>query len=326
MRNKRKILITGSAGFIGSYVSEYYAKLDHEVLGLDNLNNYYDVSLKLLRINDLKEHKNFTFYKIDLVDLKELKQVFHTFQPDVVIHLSAQAGVRYSLVNPQSYLDSNIISFFNVLECLKTSDVKKFVFASSSSVYGSSTEVPYEELNDTDNPVSLYAATKKSNEVLAHSFALNHLIPSVGLRFFTVYGPKGRPDMAYFKFANLISSNKEMTIYNKGEMSRDMTFIDDILQGITKAVEFDQFPDEIPFEIFNLGNNSPVSTWDLIQYIENYFNKKGRFVFEDSTIEVKETWANISKSKRLLDFSPSTDFSDGMNAFLDWFKIYKSIK
>jgi UDP-glucuronate 4-epimerase len=209
---------------------------------------------------------------------------------------------------------------------LKNSPTEKFVFASSSSVYGNSREVPYAESDETNSPVSLYAATKKSNEVLAHSFAFNTKIPTIGLRFFTVYGPQGRPDMAYFKFADLISSNKEIIIYNDGEMSRDMTYIDDIVQGISRAVSFDKFTKEIPLEIFNLGNNSPVSTWELVKYIETFLNTEANYSFEVSSVEVKETWANLNKSKKLLEYNPSTNFAEGMNNFLDWFTTYKDIR
>jgi UDP-glucuronate 4-epimerase len=325
MNNKYRILVTGAAGFIGSNTAKHYSNLDHEVMGLDNLNSYYDVDLKLSRLDDLKNLTKFKFKEIDLKDIKQLQDVFSSFKPDIVIHLAAQAGVRYSLINPHSYIESNIISFHNLLECLKKSQVEKFVFASSSSVYGNSSKVPYSESDDTNNPVSLYAATKKSNEVLAYSFAFNTNIPTIGLRFFTVYGPQGRPDMAYFKFADLISSNKKMTIFNEGKMSRDMTYIDDIIQGLTKAVSFNKFNNEIPFEIFNLGNNSPVSTWELIEHIEGYFDQKGDYSFENSNIEVKKTWANLNKSKELLEFSPKIEFAVGMNNFLDWFKLYKGI-
>ena len=326
MKNNKRVLITGAAGFIGSYASKYYLNLGYEVIGLDNLNSYYDVDLKKIRLEELNNLNNFLFKKLDLINLEQLEEIFSIFKPEIVIHLAAQAGVRHSLVDPQSYLDSNVISFYNLLECLKKSPVKKFVFASSSSVYGNSSKVPYSESDKTSSPVSLYAATKKTNEVLAYSFAFNNSIPTIGLRFFTVYGPKGRPDMAYFKFADLISSNKEMTIYNEGKMSRDMTYIDDIIQGLSKAVSFDSFTSEIPFEIFNLGNNSPVSTWQLVQYIEKYFDKECNYSFQNSSIEVKETWANINKSEKLLEFVPTTEFSKGMESFLDWFKSYKQIK
>ena len=325
MKANKRVLITGAAGFIGSYASKYYLNLGYEVIGIDNLNSYYDVDLKKIRLEELNNFDNFLFKKLDLINLEQLEEIFSTLKPEIVIHLAAQAGVRHSLVDPQSYLDSNVISFYNLLECLKESPVKKFVFASSSSVYGNSSKVPYSESDKTSSPVSLYAATKKTNEVLAYSFAFNNNIPTIGLRFFTVYGPKGRPDMAYFKFADLISSNKEMTIYNEGKMSRDMTYIDDIIQGLSKAVSFDSFTSETPFEIFNLGNNSPVSTWQLVQYIEKYFDKECNYSFQNSSIEVKETWANINKSEKLLEFAPTTEFSKGMTNFLDWFKRYKQI-
>ena len=326
MKDNKKVLITGAAGFIGSYASKHYLNLGHDVIGVDNLNSYYDIDLKTLRLEELKNSNNFHFKKLDLMNLEQLEEIFFIFKPEIVIHLAAQAGVRHSLVDPESYLNSNVISFYNLLECIKKSPVEKFVFASSSSVYGNSSKVPYSESDKTSSPVSLYAATKKTNEVLAYSFAFNNSIPTIGLRFFTVYGPKGRPDMAYFKFADLISSNKEMTIYNEGKMSRDMTYIDDIIQGLSKAVSFDSFTSEIPFEIFNLGNNSPVSTWQLVQYIEKYFDKECNYSFQNSSIEVKETWANINKSEKLLEFVPTTEFSKGMESFLDWFKSYKQIK
>ena len=261
-----------------------------------------------------------------MIDFNEMEELFFSFQPKIVLHLAAQAGVRHSLIDPKSYLDSNIISFYNLLECLKNSSIEKFVFASSSSVYGNSREVPYAESDETNSPVSLYAATKKSNEVLAHSFAFNTNIPTIGLRFFTVYGPQGRPDMAYFKFADLISSNKEIIIYNDGEMSRDMTYIDDIVQGISKAVSFEGFKNHTQFEVFNLGNNSPVSTWQLVKHIEKYFAKAADYSLENSHIEVKETWADLKKSENLLNYQPSTDFSYGMDKFLDWFRVYKEMK
>tara|TARA_Y100001970_G_C14064120_1_gene765767 strand:- start:101 stop:1081 length:981 start_codon:yes stop_codon:yes gene_type:complete len=326
MKDNKRLLITGAAGFIGSYASKYYLNLGYEVIGVDNLNSYYDVGLKKLRLEELNNLNNFLFKKLDLINLEQLEEIFSTFKPEIVIHLAAQAGVRHSLIDPQSYLNSNVISFYNLLECLKRSPVEKFIFASSSSVYGNSSKVPYSESDKTSSPVSLYAATKKTNEVLAYSFAFNNSTPTIGLRFFTVYGPKGRPDMAYFKFADLISSNKEMTIYNEGKMSRDMTYIDDIIQGLSKAVSFDSFKSETPFEIFNLGNNSPVSTWQLVQYIEKYFDKECNYSFQNSSIEVKETWANINKSEKLLEFAPTTEFSKGMANFLDWFKSYKQIK
>ena len=326
MSDKKKILITGAAGFIGSFASKHYLNLGFDVLGVDSLNDYYPVDLKLSRLQDLKQFKNFKFNQINMMDYKQMEELFISFQPKIVLHLAAQAGVRHSLIDPRSYLESNIISFYNLLECIKNSPIEKFVFASSSSVYGNSREVPYAESDETNNPVSLYAATKKSNEVLAHSFAFNTKIPTIGLRFFTVYGPQGRPDMAYFKFADLISSNKEITIYNDGEMSRDMTYIDDIVEGIGKAVRFNKFTKEIPLEIFNLGNNSPVSTWELVKYIEKFLNTEANYSFEDSSVEVKETWANLNKSKKLLEYSPSTNFSEGMDNFLDWFTTYKDIK
>ena len=206
---------------------------------------------------------------------------------------------------------------------MKDFKVDKFIFASSSSVYGNSSALPYSEDAPTNRPVSLYAATKKTNEILAHAFSFNTGTPTIGLRFFTVYGPKGRPDMAYFKFAKLISSNEEITVFNKGKMSRDMTYIDDVVQGITASVKFDKFTNTIPYELFNLGNNSPISTWDLIYCIEDFFGFKGNYIFEQSDTEVERTWADIKKPRKMLGYHPKTKFEDGMNYFLNWFIDYK---
>ena len=209
------------------------------------------------------------------------------------------------------------------MEAIKNNSLEKFIFASSSSVYGNLTSVPYREDSSTDRPISLYAATKKANESLAYAFAVNSGIQTIGLRFFTVYGPKGRPDMAYFKFSELISNGKEITVFNEGKMSRDMTFIKDVVQGIIQAVKFKNFSEEIPYEIFNLGNDSPVETWDLINFIENFFGVKSKYNFKKNNTEVKKTWADISKAKKLLNYNPQTQFDEGMKLFLEWYVEFK---
>tara|TARA_B100000963_G_scaffold360234_1_gene390383 strand:+ start:7294 stop:8265 length:972 start_codon:yes stop_codon:yes gene_type:complete len=317
---KKTILITGAAGFIGAAISIRLLEDDFNVIGVDNLNNYYDIKYKKERLKSLKKYKKFNFFKVDISDKKDIKKVFALTSPQIVIHLAAQAGVRYSLVNPEAYFESNLSGFFNILENVKGFDCERLIFASSSSVYGNSSETPYHINLNTDKPVSLYAATKKSNEVLAYSYNNIYKIPMVGLRFFTVYGPLGRPDMAYFKFTDMIASGKEITIFNHGKMSRDMTYIEDIVDGIYSSIELKEFESESNFQIFNLGNNSPVSTMDLLSYIENSLGKKAKYKFEESEIEVKTTWADISQSKKYLNYDPKTSFQDGMDKFLNWYK------
>lgn len=319
----KKIVVTGAAGFIGSFCCHALLKSGFEVLGIDNLNNYYDVNLKKDRLNSLEQYNEFSFREIDLINYSHLLSIVKSFKPDIFLHLAAQAGVRYSLENPKLYIDSNIVAFSNILEVLNDYKLEKFIFASSSSVYGNSLEVPFSEMQKTISPISLYAATKMSNELLAYSFAYNTKIPTIGLRFFTVYGPKGRPDMAYFKFADLISSHKKITVYNQGKMSRDMTYIDDITSGIHSSISFNDFSSEVDFEIFNLGNNSPVKTWDLIKEIENYFGYTSDYLFIDSDLEVKDTWADLTKSKKMLNYEPTITFNEGIKFFLDWFITYK---
>ena len=318
--NSKLILITGAAGFIGSATAKYLLDNNFDVVGIDNINSYYDVSLKHERLAMLESHVNFRFFNADISDSHALKEIFSEIHPNIVINLAAQAGVRYSLENPQVYLESNLIGFFNILENVKNFGVERLIFASSSSVYGSSDETPYQTTAVTDKPVSLYAATKKSNEALAYAYSNIYKIPTIGLRFFTVYGPMGRPDMAYFKFANMISSGQEMVVYNEGKMSRDMTYIDDIVSGIVSSIDHNEFKEDPYYEIFNLGNNSPVSTWKLIECIETSLGKKAKYTFENSDIEVKETWADISKSTRYLNYNPQTSFEDGMRIFLEWYK------
>ena len=318
--NKKTILVTGAAGFIGSMTSIKLLALGHDVIGIDNLNDYYDVSLKSERLKLLESNKNFKFFNIDISNSDLLSNLFADLNPNIVINLAAQAGVRYSLENPRAYLDSNIIGFFNILENVKNYNVEKLIFASSSSVYGASDEIPYKVSALTDSPVSLYAASKKSNESLAYAYSKICKIPIIGLRFFTVYGPMGRPDMAYFKFTNMIANEQEITIYNEGKMSRDMTYIDDIVSGVLSTFDFNDFKKNSYFEIFNLGNDAPVSTWNLVEHIEKFVGKKAKYKFEFSEIEVKKTWADISKSRNSLNYNPVTTFEQGMDKFLFWYK------
>ena len=318
--NNKIALVTGVAGFIGSATAKRLCDIGYDVIGIDCLNSYYDVSLKNDRLKILKEYQNFKFFNIDISDNQKLEDLFNDHIPNIVINLAAQAGVRYSLENPRAYLDSNLIGFFNILENIKKFNVERLIFASSSSVYGASDEIPYEVSAVTDSPVSLYAATKKSNESLAFAYSNIYKIPIIGLRFFTVYGPMGRPDMAYFKFTDMISNEKKLTIYNEGKMSRDMTYIDDVVNGIVSSINFKDFNSNSHFELFNLGNDNPISTWELIQKIEKYIGKRAKYKFEFSEIEVKKTWADITKSKEYLNYSPKVSFDEGMENFLNWYK------
>jgi UDP-glucuronate 4-epimerase len=321
----KHILITGAVGFIGFHASQYFLKLGYNVLGIDNINDYYDPILKNQRLTILQKNNNFSFLKINLEERSTLDNALTDFQPQVILHLAAQAGVRYSIENPTSYLDSNIIGTFNLLQSIKKLGKDcKLLFASSSSIYGNNPKIPFSESDKSDAQLSLYAASKKMNESLAHAFAYETKIPVIGLRFFTVYGPWGRPDMAYFKFASLIKNGEPLTLFNKGAMSRDMTYIDDIVFGIAAAVEFSHLDQNLPYEIFNLGNNHPIPTLDLIHSIQEFYGAEAHIIHQDSQTEVENTWADISKSQANLDYQPKTKFQQGIEQFLEWHKLYFS--
>lgn len=323
MTNKKeKILITGSAGFIGMSLCQKLLRSDYPVFGVDNLNSYYDPLLKKNRLKELAKFKNFMFEKVDILNLAELKKIFKEFKPDKVVNLAAQAGVVYSLENPHSYIKSNIDGFLNILECCKEFHVKGLVYASSSSVYGASEKIPFSiEDNNTNIPISIYAVTKKTNELMAYSY--NHLynLHTTGLRFFTVYGPWGRPDMAIYKFVDRILKGKEIDVYNHGLMERDFTYIDDIVDGILAAVEKNYFN-----EIFNLGNSKTEKLMDLIKIIEINLNKAAKINFMDIQLgEIKKTFADIGSSKKKLSFSPQTSLNEGVSKFIYWFKNYHKL-
>ncbi len=313
-----KILVTGAAGFIGFHLSKALIHLNHDVYGVDNLNNYYDVNLKKLRLKNLNK-PSFIFNEIDIADSKKIISYVSSLKPDLIINLAAQAGVRYSLENPRAYVDSNIVGFGNILESARVNGIKKIIYASSSSVYGNSKEIPFSEDFSNLMPISLYAASKLSNELIAKSYSYNFGINLIGLRFFTVYGEYGRPDMAYFGFTEKIKNDEQLTIYNKGKMSRDMTFVDDIVRGIIGSIEYIIENDGIDNEIFNLGNNSPVSVWDLINFISNYLEKNVDFVYQNLNTEVDVTYANIDKAKKILGWKPQISFEHGMDKFLNWY-------
>jgi UDP-glucuronate 4-epimerase len=311
-----KFLVTGSCGFIGFHLCKNLLEEEHDVLGIDNLNSYYDVYLKETRLNLLEKFKNFKFLKIDLTDKESLNEIFEDFKPSIVVNLAAQAGVRYSSINPNAYIDSNILGFLNIINLCSEFDLEKLIYASSSSVYGSSSDVPYKEGSSLD-PISLYGKTKLFNELISESYAQRNNFQTIGLRFFTVYGPYGRPDMAYFRFSKNIKENSQITIYNKGKMSRDMTYIDDIIEGVKLAIKADNLIN--PHEVFNLGNTKPIKTSDLLSLIEDHYKKKALINHEETEDEVKITHADIYKANSMIGYLPKTNIYEGMDNFFSWF-------
>ena len=315
---KNKILVTGAAGFVGFHLTLSLLKDGNQVFGIDNLNDYYNVKLKNDRLNKLKKHPNFIFKKLDISCNESISKSFKDFNPNIVVNLAAQAGVRYSLKNPYAYTDSNLVGFVNIIELCRQCNVEGFIYASSSSVYGKNSKTPFSTQDRTDNPISLYAATKKANELIAHSYSHLYNLNTTGLRYFTVYGPWGRPDMAYYKFADSIKNNKTIQIFNYGKMKRDFTYIDDIVTGTKLAIKKNH-----KCEVFNLGNNKSEKIMDFVELIEKHFGKKAKI--EMQTIQpgdVKETYADIEKSKDALGYSPNINLDKGIMLFIDWYKKY----
>lgn len=319
-----KILVTGSAGFIGFHLAEKLLSLGHTVIGIDNLNDYYDLNLKKARLKIAKHN----FLKLDLNDSENLNTLFSKEKFDLVCNMAAQAGVRYSIENPGVYIKSNIDGFFNILEACRLYPVKHLVYASSSSVYGMNDKIPFSIEDKTDNPVSLYAATKKSNELMAYTYSHLYNIPVTGLRFFTVYGPWGRPDMAYYKFTDTIMNDKPIQVFNNGEMLRDFTYIDDVIEGIVASVN--NIPQKkIPYSashaLYNLGNNSPVKLLDFIETLENCLGKTAKKEFlEMQAGDVTVTAADIELTKQYLAWEPKTDIKEGLIKFTEWYKEYNT--
>ena len=314
-------LVTGSAGFIGFHVARELLEREKTVVGLDSVNDYYSQELKWDRNSILEEYENFSFYHSDLSNLDSLKEVFEENEIDRICHLAAQAGVRYSVENPHAYESSNLQGFTNILEMARHKNVENLVYASSSSVYGGNEDIPYTVGDDVNEPVSYYAATKVANEVMAHSYSHLYDIPCTGLRFFTVYGPWGRPDMALFKFTDLIVDDEPIEVYNYGDMRRDFTYIDDIVEGVITSLD-----KRFDYEIFNLGNNTPVELMDFIEILEDSLGMEAEKEMKPMQPgDMKVTYADISKSKEKLNFQPETDLEEGIEKFIDWYKEYYDI-
>jgi UDP-glucuronate 4-epimerase len=335
----KKILITGSAGFIGSHLSKRLLAEDHQVIGIDNINDYYDPQLKEDRLTRLT-NDNFTFIKTDLEDLDMINETFKKHKPEIVINLAAQAGVRYSLKNPHAYINSNVVGFTNILEACRHNKVEHLIYASSSSVYGANESKPFSTSDNIDHPLSLYAATKKSNELFAHTYSHLYGLPTTGLRFFTVYGPWGRPDMALFLFTKAIVNDEPIDVFNHGNMMRDFTYVDDIVESITRLTKRPARPNPewsgtnpdpgssyAPYKVYNIGNNSPVRLMDFIEAIETKLGKTAKKNFLPLQAgDVPETYANVEDLFRDIDFQPKTTIQEGVNKFIDWYLDYYEVK
>ena len=340
--NHNTILVTGAAGFIGSnLVKRLYADMQGiAVIGLDNMNDYYDVHLKEYRLAQLVQYPNFVFVKGNIADKQLIEEVFTEYKPQVVVNLAAQAGVRYSIIAPDAYIESNLIGFFNILEACRNHPVEHLVYASSSSVYGSNKKVPYSTDDKVDNPVSLYAATKKSNELLAHAYSKLYSIPSTGLRFFTVYGPAGRPDLAYFGFTNKLRRGETIQIFNYGKCKRDFTYVDDIVEGVVRVMQ--HAPEKVngedglpipPYAVYNIGNNSPENLMDFVDILqqeliyagllpENYDFESHKELVPMQPGDVPVTYADTSALERDFGFKPSTSLREGLRKFAQWYKAF----
>ena len=337
----KKILLTGAAGFIGYHLSLKLIDAGFNVFGIDNMNDYYDVNLKSDRLKNIEKNSKLKkgkwgFLKIDIIQNEILEEIFEEFKPEIVINLAAQAGVRYSIKNPSAYLNSNVIGFGNILECCKKFNIKHLIYASSSSVYGGNKKVPFSENDGVNHPVSLYAATKRSNELMAHTYSHLYNLPTTGLRFFTVYGPWGRPDMSYFIFTSKILKEEKIKIFNNGEMERDFTYIDDVTESIlkliikgsrdSKEVNFSEaLPSAswCPFKLFNIGNSSPIKLMDFIKTLETNLGKKAKKEFTSMQPgDVKQTYADTNLIKKFINYNPNTNLDKGIKEFIKWYLDY----
>ena len=319
----KKILITGGAGFIGFHLGKRLLEAGAEVVAADNLNDYYDPKLKRMRMDILQTYPNFRFIKTDIADKGALEVIFQLCEPQIVVNLAAQAGVRYSIKNPDAYIQSNLEGFFNVLECCRHYPVEHLVYASSSSVYGANKKVPFSTADQVDTPVSLYAATKKSDELMAYAYSHLYGIPATGLRFFTVYGPYGRPDMAYFSFAEKIMRGEPIQIFNHGDMYRDFTYIDDIVEGIVRLLDKPPQPDAVTgarYKVYNIGNNKPEKLTDFIAALEQALGKEAKKEYLPMQPgDVYQTYADVSDLERDVGFKPTTTIKDGLSRFTAWY-------
>ncbi|MBE6050952.1 MAG: NAD-dependent epimerase/dehydratase family protein [Clostridium sp.] len=342
LKNKT-IFITGVAGFIGSNLAKRLLQTVDgvKVIGIDNMNDYYDVNLKEYRLAELKDNESFTFIKGSISDKISIQEIFNKYQPNIVVNLAAQAGVRYSITNPDAYIEANIVGFFNILEACRNSynsgntPVEHLLYASSSSVYGLNKKVPYSTEDQVDNPVSLYAATKKSNELMAHAYSKLYGIPATGLRFFTVYGPAGRPDMAYFGFTNKLVKGEKIQIFNYGKMSRDFTYIDDIITGVMDVMRKtpDETEDGVKYKVYNIGNNQPESLMNFVETLENCLIKEGiinspaeKELLPMQPGDVYQTYADVTDLVNDFGFKPSTTIEEGLSKFAKWYKEFYMCK
>tara|TARA_Y100001970_G_C14155471_1_gene815281 strand:- start:542 stop:1504 length:963 start_codon:yes stop_codon:yes gene_type:complete len=317
-----KILITGVAGFIGYHLSSNLLSQGHKIYGIDNLNNYYDLKLKKDRIKELKKEKNFFFKKVDLSNKKKINLIIKLNKIKYIVHLAAQAGVRYSIDNPESYFKSNLEGFFNILEISKKNKVNHLLFASTSSVYGNNSKFPLNEKTNTDKPLSFYAATKKSNEVMAYSYSNIYKLPTTALRFFTVYGPFGRPDMSLFKFTKAILNNKKLNLFNSGNHDRDFTYIDDVVKGISFIIDKPS-KKSVPYNCFNIGKGKPEKLKLFLQLIEKNLNKKAKINHLPLQVgDVKKTHSSIAALNKYSKYKPQTNIKKGIKLFIDWYKKY----
>jgi len=331
-----QILVTGAAGFIGFHLCRRLLHSNQQVIGIDNLNDYYDVGLKKDRLAQINDNDAFTFYQIDLADAAALEKLFESNDIHTVVNLAAQAGVRYSLTNPNAYVQANLVGFVNLLECARKKQVQHMVYASSSSVYGANTNMPFSVHDNVDHPISLYAATKKSNELIAHAYCNIYNLPCTGLRFFTVYGPWGRPDMALFLFTRAIYKGEPIQIFNHGKMKRDFTYVDDIVEGVVRIIDKIPEPNNqwrgdqpdpgtsyAPYRIYNIGNNSPIELMHFIEVLESTIGKKAEKNFmEIQAGDVPATYANIDDLYEAVGFQPETDIKTGIQKFVAWYQDY----
>lgn len=333
---KKKVLVTGAAGFIGYHLSELLLENGYDVVGLDGMTDYYDIRLKKNRIENLESNNRFKMFELMLEDTNRVEQCFKSEKPDIVVHLAAQAGVRYSLENPRSYIDSNLVGTFTIIECARNFGVDHLLMASTSSVYGGNVNMPFKEVQKADSPLTIYAATKKANESMAHSYSYLFNIPTTMFRFFTVYGPWGRPDMALFKFTKNIINDLPIDVYNHGEMYRDFTYVTDLVRAIALLIDKkpsigeaslnDSLSDVAPFRIVNIGNSSRVRLMDFISEIEKCLGKKANMNMMDMQLgDVPATWADCTLLSDLTGYSPSTDISQGVKEFIDWYINYYDI-